>query len=144
MSSPISDKNFDDSKSSKRKIVWVSFLPIGIFKFWDHYNLFFDGLKSLKLWVRYSDNIEYYSKKSVKHRCFMMLLCSTMLRHKKMIQNIPLTMIEWMFSIRSSSEMLHSVVLISVLELQLRNFDRVTLLLHVIDVISCAIQMDIS
>ena len=40
--------------------------------------------------------------------------------------------------------MLHSVVLISVLELQLRKFDKVTLLLHVIDVISCAIQMDIS
>lgn len=39
--------------------------------------------------------------------------------------------------------MLHSVVLISVLELQLRKFDIVTLLLHVIDVISCAIQMDI-
>ena len=38
--------------------------------------------------------------------------------------------------------MLHSVVLVSVLEL--RKFDKVTLLLHVIDVISCAIQMDIS
>ena len=33
---------------------------------------------------------------------------------------------------------------LSVLELQLRKFDKVTLLLHVIDVISCAIQMDIS